>query len=132
MYRSGKTFQEIGDSFGITRQRTQQITFGVIKKEIAKEKGLNYRTERENMADRRFAGKTHRLIGFISKNRGKIADEKRRKIIKSKMKLLPNYSNFFTLRDYAAAMKVNPATIRYYLPGIARKIANKKVKKIRE
>lgn len=129
MYKNGNTLQAIGNGFGITRQRTQQIAFAGIKKEIAKEKGLNYQTEIENKTDKRFNGKTHKIIKFISKNREKAGIEKQRKKIRSKMKLLPHYSTFFTFKDYAAAIKICPATIKYYFPNIARKLASKKGKK---
>lgn len=129
LYKNGKTFQAIGDIFGITRQRTQQIAFWELEKEIAEKKGLNYQTELQIKKNKRFAGKAHKIVKNISKNRGKTEDKKRKEKIRLKMKLLPHYSKFFTFKEYAAAIKIDPKTIRYYFPDIAGRLASKRGKK---
>lgn len=129
LYKSGQTFQAIGNSFGFTRQRTQQIVFKEIEKEIAEKKGLNYKIEIKNNAKNPFAHEAHKVINDILKNKGKADFEKQKKLLRSKMKLLPHYSTFFSFKDYSAAAKIDPKMIRFYFPDIALKLAGKRGKK---
>lgn len=118
LYKKGKTLQEIGNIFSITRSRAQQIVFREFKGEIFEK------------TDKETANMVHKKIHSISKNRMRITGEKLKKISREKfgqkMKLAPHYSKFFTLKGYAAALGVYPPTIRYYFPDIAAKIVNRK------
>lgn len=133
MHKSGKTYQKIGDVFGITRQRAQQITFDELKKEIAEEKGFDYQFVFDKKTDNPSAGKTRKLVKIILKNRRNLAAEnqreKIREEIRAKMKLVPHYSTFFTFRAYTKALKINEERVRRYFPDIAKKFIRKKGKK---
>ncbi len=110
MCKRGKTFREIGEIAGITRQRAHQIAFNGLKKEIAEGNKLNYQSALGSKADNLLAKETHKIIGFISKSR-KISEIEKKRKNQRKDKINSSLFKIFYFKKLCKSFK---NTLEYY------------------
>jgi len=114
-YREGKTLQQTGRIFGVSRERIRQIIFIEIKKEIQKEFNL-FRLTKLEIKQLDVATKDE--IRDIYLNRILTERKNTEQRIKKKMKRFPSYSAFSTLTQYSKALGEKIDDIKKCLPDI--------------
>lgn len=123
LYRSGKTLEEIGNMFQITRSRAQQIVWKELQKEIvaklgisrisAEEKDLLNAAIRDEVGSIRSESKEKRVIEV----RGLIHQR-----IMEKLEKVGGATKFIMLSELGRAIGETPQDIKEYAPNIAKEI----------
>ena len=131
LYKSGKTLADIGEIYGITRSRVQQIILKEVKKEILDDLNITYKLSAEEMLVLHEAAK-NQIQEILSDKRAdkfnNLSNQVKERINK-KMKLLPNYSFFDSLAAYADALGEQSYILKKYYPEIVADISNRQKSK---
>lgn len=121
MYEEGKTFQEIANAFGTSRQMAQLMIASKFKKEIKKKyKKVNLTEEENRLLNVAIKNEVRNILFEKKMIRFKNKREERKKKLKAKMKLLPHHSKFLTLESYIEALGTSRYVFRASFPKMAK------------
>ncbi len=122
LYKSGKTLQEIGNIFGFSRARAQQIIIKEVKSKIKREFNLGKLSGEEKiLLDVAVREEMQEIV--LKSRSSREAGERER--IGRKIEAQP-FDRFTVFSDYAKALGENHALIRKYFPEIADSIVSKR------
>lgn len=123
LYKKGKTMQEIGEKYSISRERVRQLIERYLAHRAAEKKGVDM-TSRELVEN--FKSHTHRVINKFRDNRS--GDEVSTILDQAKEKGI-SPENFFAASEFLKLTGLSKAQLEKFRPDILETIINNKRKR---